>query len=330
MFTALDINGNKIDASEADENNKYRCEACGCDLILRQGDIKAYHFAHQKNCICCDDWNYDMSDWHRNWQKKFPLENREVVKEYKGKKHRADVLLENRKIVIEFQHSNMTAKEFEERNYFYTNLGYRVIWLFDLTEQWDNDDFEEIRWKVYKWRWAKKTFEYFEISSNVELYFQFIDDDKINAYLEGVEKTGIDDFDMELDEYYSIHKNDVGFIAKVSWISDAGIKRFAIDKRDYDAQEFTRMFVVDKSERKNPYTDKGDLFELWNKYDMKIATFARSDQKGFIRIKSNPTDQYAKYKKVYGQFSMDKYSFKEKSVEIYNCDIKNWIIIWYK
>jgi competence CoiA-like predicted nuclease len=63
--------------------------------------------------------NYDMTEWHKNWQKAFPIECNEVYLENNGEVHRADVLIEKRKVVIEFQHSPMSGEEFEKRNAFY-------------------------------------------------------------------------------------------------------------------------------------------------------------------------------------------------------------------
>lgn len=73
-----------------------------------------------------DDWKYDMSEWHRNWQNRFPESTREVVIEYKGESHRADILTGG--YVIEFQHSPITSTEFERRNLFYTKAGYKVTY----------------------------------------------------------------------------------------------------------------------------------------------------------------------------------------------------------
>lgn len=71
-----------------------------------------------------------MSEWHRAWQNCFPKECREVVVQSDGVKHIADVLI-NKKTVIEFQHSPITAEEIAERNRFYTECGYKVVWVFD-------------------------------------------------------------------------------------------------------------------------------------------------------------------------------------------------------
>ena len=60
-----------------------------------------------------DDWKYDMSEWHRGWQSRFPENVREIVVEHRGECHRADILMGG--YVIEFQHSPISAGEFERR-----------------------------------------------------------------------------------------------------------------------------------------------------------------------------------------------------------------------
>ena len=75
------------------------------------------------------------SKWHRAWQKKFPLECREITLiNRKDEKRRVDVLVGN--TVIEFQHSPLSQEEFKDRNDFYIGMGYRVVWLFDMREQY--------------------------------------------------------------------------------------------------------------------------------------------------------------------------------------------------
>lgn len=48
-----------------------------------------------------------------------------------GEKHRADICVEEKKMVIEFQHSPISSDEFERRCLFYTSAGYQLIWVFD-------------------------------------------------------------------------------------------------------------------------------------------------------------------------------------------------------
>ena len=131
MFYALNTKGVRIDAYEADEKEKHLCPICKNPVILKRGSINIAHFAHESN-QCEDAWNYDMSEWHKRMQNYFAKDCQEVVVSYKGKKHRADVLIDD--IVLEFQFSPITAAEFEDRNEFFRNAGYRLAWVFNLSQ----------------------------------------------------------------------------------------------------------------------------------------------------------------------------------------------------
>ena len=124
-----------IDNSKTGE--KYHCPICDMPVFRKMGNgLRRPHFAHNnhgRGGASCDGWHYDMSDWHREWQERFPVDCREVIVAHDGKKHRADVLIEDHKLVVEFQHSRLSPEEYAERNQFYFNAGYRVIWLFDMS-----------------------------------------------------------------------------------------------------------------------------------------------------------------------------------------------------
>ena len=124
----------------------------------------------------CDDWDHDMSEWHFSWQEKFPEECREVVVEYNGVKHRADILINN--TVIEFQHSPITAEEIKRRNDFYIACGYNVVWVFDATNQIKNRaggaiDPMQCRDNDLCWKRAKRQFVQGIISSKVKVFLQY-------------------------------------------------------------------------------------------------------------------------------------------------------------
>lgn len=112
MEYALTADHHRVHALDAEKGQEYYCPVCGNQVIPRQGEVNSWHFAHVTSCV--DDWKYDMSEWHRNWQNRFPESTREVVIEYKGESHRADILTGG--YVIEFQHSPITSTEFERRN----------------------------------------------------------------------------------------------------------------------------------------------------------------------------------------------------------------------
>ena len=141
-------------------NQKYHCSLCEREVIRKIGNGgRRPHFAHKASIEgdSCDGWHYDMTDWHMNWQEKFPVKCQEVIVEHDGKKHRADVLIEEQRLVIEFQHSHLSPEEYSDRNKFYKSCGYHIVWLFDM-----NDDFQENRFEPiddgneYRWKrpWA--------------------------------------------------------------------------------------------------------------------------------------------------------------------------------
>ena len=119
MEFALNHNSERIHATDANKQDEYICPLCRKKVVLRKGEVNIDHFAHQSKCD--DTWKYDMSAWHSEWQQQFPKRNQEVVIEFNDEKHRADVMACG--YVIEFQHSPITADEFNERNNFYLNYG---------------------------------------------------------------------------------------------------------------------------------------------------------------------------------------------------------------
>ena len=137
MFWALDENSCRIYAStDISSDKKYFCPICKQQVRLRsakEDNLNSPHFFHVERCA--DDWNYEpMSEWHISWQNLFPKGNREIVIENPKTKerHRADVGVYG--TIIEFQHSPISEHEFWKRNNFYTSIGYKVVWVFDMTE----------------------------------------------------------------------------------------------------------------------------------------------------------------------------------------------------
>ena len=83
MFIALNANNEKVSIENADKICEYFCPVCNEKLSIKATNslsVRA-HFAHKKGTECLDDWKHDMSDWHYNWQCKFPEEYREVAVE---------------------------------------------------------------------------------------------------------------------------------------------------------------------------------------------------------------------------------------------------------
>ena len=176
MFYAKNSEGRRVFIDQTKEGELYYCPLCGSEVITKKGDINVHHFAHKINPdSSCDDWSSDMSDWHRNWQEQFPEECREVVIVHEGEKHRADILIDQ--TVIEFQHSRMSNEEFEKRNNFYVSAGYKLIWLFDMVEEFENEKMTYGKNQcTYKWNYHWHTFDGFvpKKEKNVVIYIQIV------------------------------------------------------------------------------------------------------------------------------------------------------------
>lgn len=148
MFLAKDENGNLVEIDEVKPNKKYFCPCCGAELVVKRGDIRVHHFSH-RSLSDCDSFYEPMTKWHLDWQRRFPKQCREVVVKNNGETHRADVLLRNLKLVIEFQHSHISDADVYKRNKFYTEAGYRIIWVFDKGISKLGDVFNLIQYSEY-------------------------------------------------------------------------------------------------------------------------------------------------------------------------------------
>lgn len=248
MRFAIDKNGKRVCIENVDDNQDYFCPICGQKLVLKRGKIVVHHFAHLPNSQCHDSWHYDMSDWHMRWQSRFPLDTQEIVKVKDGQKHRADVLLEDKKVVYEFQHSPLSPEEFEDRNRFYNSLGYKVIWIFDLSEQFDTENIYNYKNNLYKWIRPKRTFDNFTIKEypNVELYFQIQVSGEENEMVRYCKSRFEIDHEIYFEDqrrYYEDHKDDTIELIKITWVSDSGFEIFASDGRAYDEKDIVSRFL---------------------------------------------------------------------------------------
>ena len=179
MFYALNEDGTRVDAYEANKDENYTCPICNNRVILKQGKVNINHFAHESS-VCEDNWTYDMSKWHKRMQSYFPKESQEVIVQHQGKKHRADVLIGD--VVLEFQFSSITAAEYEERNRFFKNAGYRLAWIFNLSQISDDNLYEsDDKDNMMIWKYPMRIFSHSdylgENNKKFALWFSFGGDD---------------------------------------------------------------------------------------------------------------------------------------------------------
>jgi hypothetical protein len=101
------------------------CPCCGGLLIAKCGQIVTHHWAHDAKDDC-DPWSEPIGPWHLWWQNLVRMDFVEVTRG----PHRADIV-GNGNVVIELQHSSISAEDIEAREAYYGNMA----WLFDATQR---------------------------------------------------------------------------------------------------------------------------------------------------------------------------------------------------
>lgn len=271
MFIACDKNKNRVRISDVLDNEKYYCPECGEELRVRQGDANAHHFAHKpnSNCVIKDGWHYDMSDWHYDWQNQFPLENQERVFAKDDEIHRADVFINN--VVIEFQHSPIVESEFNDRNAFYKSFGFKVIWIFDVTDKeiehlHDTDDGE----RVFSWKNPIRFLKNIDCSDpNLDVYLQI----KEGIWYRQPNYKNIKDFQQ---------LNIIGNIIKLSNISD-GLGEFVSDDYYSDVEIIDNHYNLGlQNKNKYSYKHNPSVHKLSDEiYNYNLETYGFYDFYGY-------------------------------------------------
>ena len=186
MLRAFDKFKNLVHIDDADKNEYYSCPICNQRLKQNRGQIRIPHFSHigkisnrsADYAPCTDRWHYCKSEWHLEWQKRFPINCQEVVVSNGKEKHFADVLINN--TVIEFQHSPISIVEFYERNDFYNECGYKVVWVFDHIYKYQKEIIQDFKNpELYFWNPARKMFRLLDLKKGeVAVFFQFSNDEE--------------------------------------------------------------------------------------------------------------------------------------------------------
>lgn len=276
--------GEMVDIKDAikEPTKEYICPVCGEELIIKNGSVVTPHFAHKAGADC-DTFTADMSEWHKNWQEVFPLQNREhieelqisvkeykrcaelysfdrpamkkLVKNYKDNeiitlKHRADVRACG--YIIEFQNSPISREEFNERNWFYTKIGCKVIWIFNLTEEWKSHkikihSYSKRNSTIYHWSYAMSTFKDFlpQKSKNVVVFFQFVenfrDQFEMMVHPRPEEDNLLSRPSWAIEKGYCVMEETGEF---AGWLSD--FKKFAVRDRICNKDDFFKTVLAKK------------------------------------------------------------------------------------
>ncbi len=130
MEFALDkISGSRLKAKKGLQGI---CEMCASPMIAKCGEIMIHHWAHVAS-PCTDSWKENESQWHREWKSNFPEEWREKAlnDQATGERHRADIYVPDKELIIEFQHSHISVENIKSREKFYKKL----IWVINAENQ---------------------------------------------------------------------------------------------------------------------------------------------------------------------------------------------------
>lgn len=113
------------------------CNCCDGELQAVVPHDNHAHWRHKSGN--CDSWSEPEGEWHLGWKMKFPLHSREVlmIDPLTQEHHRADVfhrLPGCPGTTIELQHSQISEKERDAREVFYSARG-RMFWLVHIHDE---------------------------------------------------------------------------------------------------------------------------------------------------------------------------------------------------
>jgi hypothetical protein len=114
-------------------NNNVKCDlrcSNGHELIFANGQKIAPYFRHKNSN---DVGGFPMTEWHCEWQSNFPNTEKPFPKisDKQIKDRKADVLIKEHDIVLEFQHSKIDYTEVFNRKHDYELNKQKTIWIID-------------------------------------------------------------------------------------------------------------------------------------------------------------------------------------------------------
>ena len=132
------LNGHRIEATEADKGHEYHCPECQSVVVLKKGRIVTHHFAHKPPTDC--RWAKGETREHLAAKQLFKEEfvgrglRAEVEHEVKSlpNDRRADVMVwspNGTPFALELQHTPIGYDDLENRTRSYIRAGVRVIWI---------------------------------------------------------------------------------------------------------------------------------------------------------------------------------------------------------
>ena len=161
MLVALDKDSQRVDAFDSkkydkDGNKKiYKCPQCHSNVILKKGQVRIHHFAHDHNDINC---GFGVGESEEHLKMKYEIKNiinkynicNKIELEWPLDNFIADCYCEMvdqfniiRKVVIECVCKNYDYDHFVAKNEYYAKNNIYVIWIFSLRTIFKNEITDE-------------------------------------------------------------------------------------------------------------------------------------------------------------------------------------------
>lgn len=324
MQIAIKKSGERIHINEALKNLMYYCPICKNELMQKRGDMRIHHFAHysnkdEKQNNCPLRYYSGMTEWHFNWLNRFNKENIEIILENENQKFVADVLINN--TVIEFQSKNLTIEQFRERNSFYTFLRYKVIWIFDLIDEYQskkivNDPYYTNE-NEFQWKRPKKFFKELNVKNEkCQIYFQLSDDENV---------CGLERVDSNTWDFKTFYTDNNRIFSINEFIDNA--------YNNIENLYYVPKVNINKVETINESKNGKTIPELWDE-NTKWIIVRNLKNNNVFKLNHNPKSNINLYNRVYGYMSINKYStnenwynFYNKSIQIYEWNLPCWEVI---
>jgi len=135
------------------------CPFCKKTMIAKCGLIVIWHWAHRADESCLAEYEGE-TPWHLFYKSLVRPDRAEVIVEYNDKKRIMDIL-GNDNTPMEFQHSSITAEEIQKREKFYGMYSSKMVWIFDIREDYDSDRFiinqQNRNYRTFRWKYARRT-----------------------------------------------------------------------------------------------------------------------------------------------------------------------------
>jgi Competence protein CoiA-like family len=169
MLTAFLNNEIVIASNVEDKSDDYTCRCCGEKLILKKGNIKIHHFAHQADSMCVGSEGETpeheltkLAIYNRLMENDFWVQMEyPIVDEEKNVNRRADILFhlpdlqsfaDGKKgtlIAVEIQHSNISEFTIMQRTRDYNKVGIPVIWVIPDGDETKANNMAEVFHKMH-------------------------------------------------------------------------------------------------------------------------------------------------------------------------------------